>query len=489
MRITEYLDKTCSVSRNRTRSATPGLLPQRARPNSTDLENFFHRKTSKIPFDSIPVQDADSGSLEYITQLKLLKTQLNRSKLEWVSIESHLKKAKIDISKIEFSEKEALSRLEYLEKKSEFLQLEKLRVQKFYNFAVVDYNSYLHIKTRMTITSVFMDIRLNNLKDALKSRSQLACEEERKMLKTAEVNGRCIRKYRNFSENYAFEDKRRVLVAQQLDKDIFSKRGLTSKREVMEKRRIEIAEAVANEDKNQRNNFLREGLLLHKSWFKYLNSKLLKETAKSKNIEQAYEKVRSFTGLTNIHEVVQKVLTRENSYLSLMNMITESKKICEKFSKRNSDLEEEMSQILVEEKEVLQGKNEDSQKFLVRMIKKITAEKEKLSRVKAVKSYVATWAKSMLRRFKPGTELPDGKILDLFAILREFIKLKVVKNENITTGKNIFASYPLRKKKIRESTKVESTKMADLMYSEEEVSENMSPNEKISKKRPKSIYK
>ena len=484
MRITEYLDKTRSGSRRRTRSTTPGVLPLKAnRQNLLDLDNFFDRENAKIPLKNTPVLKEESGNQEYVTQLKLLKTQFNRSKLDWAHTEANLSKAKSNIQKLDNFEKEVQLKRNSLEERFESLKEELEKIKKDFNFAEVDHNSYLHIKARMNITSVFMDIKLNAMREQLKIRDQLVQDQERKMLKTAETNGRFIRKYRNFSTNYISDDKKRQLVTTQLDRDITNKQLFTTKREEMEKRRIEIAEAVANEDKNRRYNFLREGLLLHKTWFSFLNTKLMEETKRFNYIENASAKIRSVTGLTNIHEVVQKILTRENSYSSLMNMILENRGICENYQKRNMELEEEMDELIMRDKELVKVDDTSFKRNAAKLLKKLAAAKEKVSKLKGAQSYIAYWAKGIINKIMPNAHVESKNLSDVFICLKRLIQVNLKKN-NKTSGVNkvLLEAYSANQSK-RRVTHIDELRVSDLLYSDEGSADIDSPTEKHFKKK------
>ena len=488
MRIAAYLDKVRSGSRGRTRSATPGVISLKSnRLNLLEIDNFFDRENAKIPLRNAPVIKEESGNQEYVTQLKLLKTQFNRSKIDWAHIESHLNKTKSDMQKLDNSEKEAQIKQNNLEEKFKSLEKELEKIKKDYDFALVDHNNYLHIKDRLSITSVFMDIKLNTMRDQLKTRDQLVQDEERKKLKTAEINGRFIRRYRNFSVNYISDDRKRQLVTTQLDRDITNKQLFTTKREEMEKRRLEIAEAVENEDKNRRYNFLREGLLLHKTWFDYLNSKLTKETKKFHYIEKAYATIRSVTGLTNIHEVVQKILTRENSYTSLMNMILENKGICENYQRKNMELEDEMNVIIMRDKDLLKINDTTFKRNAAKLLKKLAAAKEKVSKLKGVQSYIASWAKGVIRKIMPDAHLENENLRGVFLFLKRFIQDNLKNNKASGINKVPLEAYSAQNFR-RRVTNLDGLRISDFIYSEEESIEIGSPTDKNLKKKLKKGY-
>ena len=490
MKISELFSKSQSVSRRRTRSATPASMVRKVNKfESINWENLLEQENSKIPIEFIPAPIAESDKNEYTTQLNFLKTQFNRTKIQWTSIETALNKTKIELTKIENSEKDTINRLKFLESRQNDLNNQQLMIKKDYQFALVDYNSYLHTKERMNITMVFLDIKANNLRQQLRIRNEVCKEEERKMFKIVEGNGRTVRKLRNFSLNLVSDDKKRGLITRQLDREIIGKQNFASKREEIQRRRVEIVEAVANEDKNQRNNFLREGMLLHQAWFKYLNTKLQKETQQFRYIEKAYANIRSLTGLSDIHEVVQKILTKEQSYSSLMNMIKESKKVCDKYQERNYELEREMNDIIVRDKGLDIDAPEKSQSIIIKLLKKISRDKEKLKKLDSIKSFVGNWVKCMIKNINP-TEIIENNSLQIsFGNLRSMINSKIKSFTPTKITKIEYESYSNLHHKIRKQiTNIDYLKISDLIGTEDEISESHSPSDKLYKRKMTKKY-
>ena len=76
-------------------------------------------------------------------------------------------------------------------------------------------------------------------------------------------------------------------------------------------RQSEIAEAAANENKDQNEVKLRENFMVQKMWSQYYKMKMNKEMNRSSVIEGAFQRIRSQTAITDVQEIVTKYLTRE----------------------------------------------------------------------------------------------------------------------------------------------------------------------------------
>lgn len=85
----------------------------------------------------------------------------------------------------------------------------------------------------------------------------------------------------------------------------------TQKREERQKRQLEIAEEAANDDKNESAGEKREGLMLQRIWYSFLQSKIVLQRGKYATIENAFERVRTVGGLGDVEEMVQKTLSKE----------------------------------------------------------------------------------------------------------------------------------------------------------------------------------
>lgn len=76
-------------------------------------------------------------------------------------------------------------------------------------------------------------------------------------------------------------------------------------------RQSEIAEAAANENKDQNEVKLRENFMVQKMWSQYYKMKMNKEMNRSHVIEDAFQRIRSQTAITDVQEIVHKFQTRE----------------------------------------------------------------------------------------------------------------------------------------------------------------------------------
>ncbi len=83
---------------------------------------------------------------------------------------------------------------------------------------------------------------------------------------------------------------------------------------------------------------MRESLLVHKFWNGVLKRKMEHEMARSAPIEEAFQKIRTATGLSDVNSFVNKFLTREQEYASLLVAVADSSRRIEVLKQQNQEL-------------------------------------------------------------------------------------------------------------------------------------------------------
>lgn len=78
---------------------------------------------------------------------------------------------------------------------------------------------------------------------------------------------------------------------------------------------------------------MRENFVVQKMWSQYYKMKMNKEMKKSQVIENAFQKIRSQTAITDVQEIVHKFLTREHTYAHLLQAVGEQERRLEQLRK------------------------------------------------------------------------------------------------------------------------------------------------------------
>ena len=156
-------------------------------------------------------------------------------------------------------------------------------------------------------------------------------------------------------------------------------------------------------------------------------------------IEQAYAKIKGVTGLSNINDVVQKIFTKENNYNMLMNMINESTIVCEKYKRKNKEIENGIQEYNVKDIENKKNPYEAFQKTLIKKLKTVTKTKEKLTEIKRVKTFICEWVRLRLRKINPAVNIEETDMGKFFQVFRNSIRENIILLKQKTLENNRLA--------------------------------------------------
>jgi hypothetical protein len=59
---------------------------------------------------------------------------------------------------------------------------------------------------------------------------------------------------------------------------------------------------------------MRDKLQIQKLWSSFMRKKMDNEMQKSQQVDEAFKQIKTATGVTNVQELVQRFLTREQTY-------------------------------------------------------------------------------------------------------------------------------------------------------------------------------
>jgi len=101
-------------------------------------------------------------------------------------------------------------------------------------------------------------------------------------------------------KNIDHEQKKRQERIISLQLSIKNKEDALQKRMDRVKRQSEIAEAAANENKDQNEIQFRANFMVNKLWCAYLKKKMESEMKKYHDIEESFQKIRTSTGNSDV---------------------------------------------------------------------------------------------------------------------------------------------------------------------------------------------
>jgi hypothetical protein len=93
---------------------------------------------------------------------------------------------------------------------------------------------------------------------------------------------------------------------------------------------------------------LRANFMVQKLWCAFLKKKMEKEMNKFHNLEEAFQKIRTSTGNSDVQEMVTKFLTREQTYAQLLSAVSENEKNLDKLRRENDMKQEELHALKID---------------------------------------------------------------------------------------------------------------------------------------------
>ena len=392
-----------TTQRTQTRSATPidntfltSLKPYTPYP----LYKQKVRSLLKPPdysrqppnFLSLRETRTDFEKKEASLQVKLLKKTFNMMREEYNN--SYRRMNILNSESIRVSELEHVGThdIQYLQTHYSELETEEKKMLDKIKDEYTDNINYKHVRERLRQTLMHLELKNQYLQDQIRLKDFLIDSEHRKKIKTLENKFTMVQAYKQTAKTVGLDLKDRTQDLNVLEDDIKVRTKIHELRKTRMKKYEEIAEAAAIEEGDLKSNSIRESLLLHISWAKFLSARLQRLKVKNAPIEEAFKRIKADTTISNPIEIVQKFLMKEERLQTLMLNLTESKRICEKFREKNEMLEKKIDDYMLTQKE---GKSMDvtDRKTLIEFKKvKIDNAKIRLNLTQVVYQNIKTWA-------------------------------------------------------------------------------------------------
>ena len=300
------------------RSVTPGL--------PSGYKRNLRKESDDLSDKDVDIQDKSEETKEIAAYLSLIRKRHDRIKQENLKKKMHLEKLKktyeVSLELAQNSEENNIS----VEQKIENVKTSLESTREEYKKEMKDYKSYEHILDRMKKDKIAMEIKANSIQISLKSTKQVLNSEIKRFqhIKENQYQSRMI--LQDMRTTFSLSRRKKTEYISNLERELKSREEIAERREDRQKRQFEIAEAAANDDKDSHEVKLREALLLYKVWFSYINKKLTCEMQQAVDVERAFSKIKSATGLSDVNEIVEKFLTRERNYFILINAVNEAEK-------------------------------------------------------------------------------------------------------------------------------------------------------------------
>ena len=152
----------------------------------------------------------------------------------------------------------------------------------------------------------------------------------------------------------------------------------------------DVTEAAAHQALNKTSRKPREGLRLHRLWHLVMHTKLRLLMEKFGPVQAAFSKIKSNSSQTDVTEVVEKYLSREQDLAALLRSVAAAKLRVDRYMQFNGELEEKINAL---KPELVQTPTLPANQVL----------KKQLEPVKAAYSHAVDWTVQIVQAFNTAT--------------------------------------------------------------------------------------
>jgi hypothetical protein len=202
---------------------------------------------------------------------------------------------------------------------------------------------YEHMLIRMRQSLLIIKINSRKIEESLSNKGTILDEEQSKEIKNKEQLKQSQNVLKTLMDHVDKDNKNRSERIEGLRRTIHNKEDAVSRRLDRLQRQKDIVEKAAD-NQEQSEVKLRENLLVQKFWNSFLKRKMGKEMEANSQIEEAFQKIRTATGITDIQEIMKKFVSREQTYSQLLFLVGENEKKLNDAKQRNKDLTEKLNQ-------------------------------------------------------------------------------------------------------------------------------------------------
>lgn len=377
-----------------------------------DRKERFHIK------DESAWATRDEEKNEISTQLISLRKRHDVSKDQLSQREQQLQGLEHDIKHLSMIEENVRKGQSNLQEHVEVLEAESARIRGLMDKAKDERYMYEHLLDRMKVTKLHLELKSSAYMESLKNKKSVLNEQLQRMRKSQEHSFLTRQAFHVVKDLFYRETKDKEGQVTELEKNAKSRKEMATRRDNRQRRQMEIAEAAANEERDSEEVRLREGYLLHKFWCKTLTKKLQKDKAESVQIEEAFQRARAATGLTDVHEIVERYLTREQTYTDLSQAVSDGERKVTRLKRLIEERKKQIKAFEVSADKPLPVAQVSEQDIAAEMKETFTVQ-EKLQKHTILYEHLQAWGQRMLAQLPPVPEVKDSNpLLALFSRLK-----------------------------------------------------------------------
>ena len=415
-------------------------------------------------------------SQEISAQLSVIRKKHDKTKESNSKKRSYCEKLNFELEKLNTASSQSDQDSKFFLSKIDQLQTTLSQHRKKHEDEIMCKKSYLYMLDRMKQEKISMEMKSKSLQTFLKSTNYTVDRETDKFRKIRENKYKSRLMLQEIKETLAVEQRRKNEKITQLENSVRQRQELAYKREERQRRQAEVSEAAANDDKDSQESKLRENILLHRMWFNFKCSRFQNEVKKNQPLEQAYKMIKSYTGLYDVNDIVERYLTRENNYTNLLSAVSEAEKKLEQLKRQNDEIRQQVKSARFEEigsiRKIYTEIDETEQR-LAESYKEYALAKETLQKNESFYKVVVNWGEKICHTLEIKEKFPvlagsptngGSDLGELFEVISNKLEEVIKPLQEDEKVKNAFEGLNRRKTQdiIRELADIETLKTVQL---------------------------
>lgn len=386
--------------------------------NTSDVSTFL--QSTALPKESTIISSVKAlNKVELHFELIKIRNRFDKDRKRYSMDDTKYKHLQRQTQERLIEEKKGLKTLDLLKSKQSSLITTLKLIEKQQVESQEDMQTNTQILERCKKNRVFLEKKNIRLKNELKKINFILEDEKKTQYRERQSKSCSQRVYKLLNQAVESDRREKELVIDKMYKDIQIREVLQSKREDRVKRYVEISELAANDAKNKKEIMFRESVLMHKMLAGLYTTKLLEMKKKNSNIEEAFMKMRVFTGELNVIELIQKFLTREHTFKELRVTIEMSRKSIEDLNSRNNQIEFIIKKASVVDKDSRSSEYYKLKEKQALAVKELEASKIRLGYIKGIYEHIDQWVERLAVLLK--IEDVNGNLLMKFKNLARVI--------------------------------------------------------------------
>ena len=291
---------------------------------------------------------------------------------------------------------------------------------------IINKKTYKHIYDRVHEERIGLELKSNQLHLQLKSAQHILETEKLKARKNFEAIHSSRNSLKSLRVIVDYDNKQKQDRISYLEKNALSRKEAAERREERIRKIAEIADVAANENTESQEIDIKQSLLLHKIWYSYLKYKLDKKLKGAIEIEDAYQNIRSATGLQNITEIVNNFIGKEENQAQQIKNIEDANKCLDELKNKNEKCKIDLKELMLIEGnnnavEFLRKIREIEEEIIVEK-KKSEIIKEEYKNIDEFYEEISNWGKKVEKNLELGQE---EDMLSLFKTLKNYISYEL----------------------------------------------------------------